>query len=152
MGKDARPVGWIRAAREGGFFEGRPRQRGLDHCAEGGKIVKPLRDLGSGGDRGAPGTWRVVYVTEVAAVGSARFPEEIQTGVHTPKTEPGASRAIEGGIAAMQNENPIEGSGNVFRDFGDPEADLKQAKAVPRDPGSSPCWTSAVSACGRRRA
>ena len=30
----------------------------------------------------------------------------------------------------MQNENPIEGSGNVFRDFGDPEADLKQAKAV----------------------
>ena len=30
----------------------------------------------------------------------------------------------------MQNENPIKGSGNVFRDFGDPEADLKQAKAV----------------------
>ena len=24
----------------------------------------------------------------------------------------------------------IEGSGNVFRDFGDPEADLKQAKAI----------------------
>ena len=24
----------------------------------------------------------------------------------------------------------IEGSGNVFRDFGDPEADLRQAKAV----------------------
>ena len=24
----------------------------------------------------------------------------------------------------------VEGSGNVFRDFGDPEADLKQAKAV----------------------
>lgn len=31
------------------------------------------------------------------------------------------------------NENDfelVEGSGNVFRDFGDPEADLKQAKAV----------------------
>ncbi len=31
------------------------------------------------------------------------------------------------------NENDmerIEGSGNVFRDFGDPQADLKQAKAV----------------------
>ena len=90
MGKDARPVGWVRAAREGGFFEGRPRQRGLDHCAEGGKIVKPLRDLGSGGDRGAPGTWRVVYVTEVAAVGSARFPEEIQNG--RPYPENGAGR------------------------------------------------------------
>ena len=24
----------------------------------------------------------------------------------------------------------VEGSGNVFRDFGDPEADLKQAKAI----------------------
>ena len=24
----------------------------------------------------------------------------------------------------------IEGSGNVFRDFGDPDADLKQAKAI----------------------
>ena len=24
----------------------------------------------------------------------------------------------------------VDGSGNVFRDFGDPEADLKQAKAV----------------------
>ena len=31
------------------------------------------------------------------------------------------------------NENDmewVEGSGNVFRDFGDPQADLKQAKAV----------------------
>ena len=25
---------------------------------------------------------------------------------------------------------PVEGSGNVFRDLGDPDADLKQAKAV----------------------
>ena len=24
----------------------------------------------------------------------------------------------------------VEGSGNIFRDFGDPEADLKQAKAI----------------------
>ena len=32
----------------------------------------------------------------------------------------------------MKNENIelFEGSGNVFRDFGDPEADLKQAKAI----------------------
>lgn len=32
----------------------------------------------------------------------------------------------------MQSEDIelIEGSGNVFRDFGDPEADLKQAKAI----------------------
>ena len=25
---------------------------------------------------------------------------------------------------------PVEGSGNVFRDLGDPDADLKQAKAI----------------------
>ena len=32
----------------------------------------------------------------------------------------------------MKDENIelVEGSGNVFRDFGDPEADLKQAKAI----------------------
>ncbi len=32
----------------------------------------------------------------------------------------------------MKDENIelVEGSGNVFRDFGDPEADLKQTKAV----------------------
>ena len=32
----------------------------------------------------------------------------------------------------MRDENIelVEGSGNVFRDFGDPEADLKQAKAI----------------------
>ena len=32
----------------------------------------------------------------------------------------------------MKDEDvePIEGSGNVFRDLGDPEADLKQAKAI----------------------
>ncbi len=30
----------------------------------------------------------------------------------------------------MKDEDLIEGSGNVFRDFGDPEADLKQAKAI----------------------
>ena len=32
----------------------------------------------------------------------------------------------------MKDENiePVEGSGNIFRDFGDPDADLKQAKAI----------------------
>ncbi|MDE2926301.1 MAG: helix-turn-helix transcriptional regulator [Acidobacteriota bacterium] len=29
-----------------------------------------------------------------------------------------------------ENFELVEGSGNIFRDFGDPEADLKQAKAI----------------------
>ena len=44
-----------------------------------------------------------------------------------------ARKAYEGfPEATMKNEDIelIEGSGNVFRDFGDPEADLKQAKAI----------------------
>jgi predicted XRE-type DNA-binding protein len=36
------------------------------------------------------------------------------------------------GTDAMKDEDfeLVEGSGNIFRDFGDPEADLKQAKAI----------------------
>ena len=44
-----------------------------------------------------------------------------------------ARKAYEGfPEAVMKDEDvePIEGSGNVFRDLGDPEADLKQAKAI----------------------
>ena len=44
----------------------------------------------------------------------------------------------------------VEGSDNVFRDFGDPDADLQQAKAVSR-PGSSRCWMSAGFRCARPR-
>ena len=40
--------------------------------------------------------------------------------------------AIEEGLVAMSENDVewVEGSGNVFRDFGDPHADLKQAKAI----------------------
>ena len=44
-----------------------------------------------------------------------------------------ARKAYEGFPEAVMKDKdvePIEGSGNVFRDFGDPEADLKQAKAI----------------------
>lgn len=64
------------------------------------------------------------------------FPDAVQERASTALTiaaEGGkAAQAIEIGVIAM-NENDfelVEGSGNVFRDFGDTEADLKQAKAV----------------------
>ena len=43
------------------------------------------------------------------------------------RSHPGTSQAIEGGTAVMNDEDIglIEGSGNVFRDFGDSEVDLK---------------------------
>lgn len=42
------------------------------------------------------------------------------------------ARAVEIGNAEMNETGTewIEGSGNVFRDLGDPQADLKQAKAI----------------------
>ena len=99
MGKDTRPVGWVRAARKA--YEGFPKavrdrvNTALTIAAEGGKadIAKPLKGLGSGvmevAVRHRTGAWRVVYVTEVAGrlwVLHA-FQKRSKTGVQTPKTE-----------------------------------------------------------------
>ena len=44
------------------------------------------------------------------------------------------NRSLSGQLTAVVNSGTdfelIEGSGNVFRDFGDPEANLKQVKAI----------------------
>ena len=99
MGKDTRPVGWVRAARKA--YEGFPKavrdrvNTALTIAAEGGKadIAKPLRGLGSGvmeiAVRHRTDAWRVVYVTEIAGglwVLHA-FQKKSKTGVQTPKTE-----------------------------------------------------------------
>ena len=99
MGKDTRPVGWVRAARK--TFEGFPKtvrdrvNMALTMAAEGGKadIAKPLRGLGSGvmeiAVRHRTDAWRVVYVTEIAGrlwVLHA-FQKKSKTGVQTPKME-----------------------------------------------------------------
>ena len=69
-------------------------------------------------------------------MGDSRVSEEIEDGRQDPESRyrPRSSSAgtIEKGSAAM-NEHEfelVEGSGNVFRDFDDPHADLKQAKAI----------------------
>ena len=62
--------------------------------------------------------------------------EEIEDGDqdredrHRP--DEGPVGATETGAAALNEGDlePVEGSGNVFRDFSDPHADLKQAKAI----------------------
>ena len=99
MGKDTRPVGWVRAARK--VYEGFPKavqdrvNMALTIAAEGGKadIAKPLRGLGSGvmeiAVRHRTDAWRVVYVTEIAGrlwVLHA-FQKKSKTGVQPPKTE-----------------------------------------------------------------
>ena len=99
MGKDTRPVGWVRAARKA--YEGFPKavrdrvNTALTIAAEGGKadIVKPLRGLGSGvmeiAVRHRTDAWRVVYVTEIAGGPWVlhAFQKKSKTGVQTPKTE-----------------------------------------------------------------
>ncbi len=47
----------------------------------------------------------------------------------------------------------VRGSGNVFRDFGDPDAEALQLKAVLADNiiDVSTCWTSRRSTCGAHR-
>ena len=49
-----------------------------------------------------------------------------------PRNGAGPAGAAEKGNVAMSEGDfeLVEGSGNVFRDLGDPDADLKQAKAV----------------------
>ena len=99
MGKDTRPVGWVRAARKA--YEGFPRavrdrvNTALTIAAEGSKadIAKPLKGLGSGvmevAVRHRTDAWRVVYVTEIAGrlwVLHA-FQKKSRTGVRTPKRE-----------------------------------------------------------------
>ena len=99
MGKDTRPVGWVRAARKA--YEGcskavRDRvNTALTIAAEGGRadIAKPLRGLGAGVMEIAvqyrKDAWRVVYVTEVAGrlwVLHA-FQKKSKTGIRTPKRE-----------------------------------------------------------------
>jgi predicted XRE-type DNA-binding protein len=68
-------------------------------------------------------------------VGCARVPEEIDPRDQNPEArdrlDRGADETIEGDVA-MKNEplEVIRGSGNVFRDLGQDDADVKQFKAL----------------------
>ena len=55
------------------------------------------------------------------------FEKKSTRGIRTPKREIDPVRAT---TLTEKDIELVHGSGNVFRDFGDPEADLKQAKAV----------------------
>lgn len=58
--------------------------------------------------------------------------KESSPGLHRLSLVVKATGGIEKGVAAMNgcDGKLIRGSGNVFRDFGDPVADIKQAKAI----------------------
>ena len=148
MDAQTRPIGWIRAARKAyEVFPEAVRDRvntALTIAAEGGKadIAKPLKGLGSGvmqiAVRYRTDAWRVVYVAELA--GSLwvihAFQNEVENRDRDPQVRdrPGEnpSATLEAGAVEMSESDIdlVEGSGNVFRDLGDPDADLKQAKAI----------------------
>ena len=144
-----RPIGWIQAARKAyRSFPLPVRDRintALTIAARGSKadIAKPLKGLGSGvmevAVRYRTDAWRVVYAAEIA--GSLwvihAFQEEVEDGNSNTKVRnrprQGSVGSTEKGFGTMNERGEfqlVEGSGNVFRDFEDPDADLKQAKAV----------------------
>ncbi len=67
---------------------------------------------------------------------ASRIPEKVKNGDQDseaglgPGFEPSGSIEARGNMMNDQKLELIEGSGNVFRDLGDPDAALKQAKAV----------------------
>jgi predicted XRE-type DNA-binding protein len=117
----------------------------LTIAAEGGKadIAKPMNGMGSG----------VFEIRDCAAVqgrcvprdlrgavrrgnlGRARVPEEIGAGHQNAQTrdrsDQGPAEEIEGDVA-MKGEKleVVRGSGNVFRDIGQENADTEQFKAI----------------------
>ena len=107
--------GGYREAPEG-LRAGRPGNRHPlpDRCLAGG-----LRDGGCG-----------------PAVGDPCVPEEVedrdQDAEGRDRSDREPARATEKGDDVMSESDfeLVEGSGNVFRDHGDPDADLKQAKAI----------------------
>ena len=127
-------------------FPDRARDRLLDALtvvAEGGMppIAKPLTGFGSGvlelalafrGD-----AFRVVYAVQLGAdvwVIHA-LPEEVedrdQNAEARNRPHPCAASPPEGDSAMTDDSMEIvRGSGNVFRDFGYPDADVRQAKAL----------------------
>ena len=69
-------------------------------------------------------------------MGDPRVPKEIEVGNQDPQGRDRlgqrSAKSSEKGVVEM-NESDfelIDGSGNVFRDLDDPDADLKQAKAI----------------------
>lgn len=148
MNQDTRPVGWIRSAQK--VFETFPESVGdrantaLTIAAEGGKacILKPFKGFG-------PGVMEIViqvswerlasdlfYITGWQPLGDTCIPEEIKNGNQDAKRgdypcqEPLGSTEKRNDVMSNRDFELVKGSGNVFRDLGDPDADLKQAKAI----------------------
>jgi predicted XRE-type DNA-binding protein len=67
-------------------------------------------------------------------MGHSRIPEEIedwnQDTEDRGRPYSRATQKIEGGAAVTEKIEIVRGSGNAFRDFGDPNADLEQARAI----------------------
>ena len=115
----------------------------LTIAAEGGRadIAKSMKGLGPGVVeivlRYRTDAYRAVYVTEIAGVLWVvhAFQKKSKRGIKTPKFEVDLIaerlKRLRGANAMSEDEfELIRGSGNVFRDLGDPDADIKQAKSI----------------------
>ena len=115
-----KPISWIKAARKDfeKFPEGakQPVWEALTIAAEGRKAdsAKPMKGY----------------------LGDSCFPEKIQNRHENPKTgnwpDSAKNQDFEGDIKMTTKEKIelVRGSGNVFRDFGNPNADVQQLKAL----------------------
>jgi phage-related protein/predicted XRE-type DNA-binding protein len=147
MARNTRPISWVRAARRD--FEDFPAeaqltcQRALTIVAEGRMpdIAKPLKGFGSGvlelALRYRGDAYRIVYAVQLGAdvwVIHA-FQKKSKTGHQDApiraRSGSAAAEPITGDVA--MTDEPLEvirGSGNVFRDFGSPDADREQLRAI----------------------
>jgi predicted XRE-type DNA-binding protein len=127
-------------------FPDKARDRLLDALtvvAEGGMppIAKPLSGFGSGvlevalAFRGDGIPRRLRRAARRRCVGDPCLPEEVEDRDQDAETrnrpDPCAAAPPEGDVAMTDDDMEIvRGSGNVFRDFGYPDADVRQAKAL----------------------
>src|SRR3990172_1837085 len=146
MSRDTRRISWIKAARRD--FEDFPQgaqdevMDALTVAAEGRKadIAKPLKGFGSGMFEVAL-AWRGDAYRAVDAVQIAEdvwvvhaFQKKIEDGHQDTQTRtrsdtPEAS-TLEGDAEMTENIETARGSGNVYRDFGRADADVRQLKAI----------------------
>ena len=145
--RDTRLISWIKAARK--EFEEFPEDvqsdifDALTLAAEGGKSdkAKPFKGVDGGvfeiALRYRGDAFRALYAVKIGAdiwviqAFQKKSKSGIQNAANGGRSYPGTAQAIEGGFE-MKNDDMelVRGSGNVYRDFGRPNAGLEQARAI----------------------
>jgi predicted XRE-type DNA-binding protein len=144
--RNTRPISWLKGALRD--FEAFPLDvqhealRALTVAAEGRKSdkAKPFKGVEGGvfeialRHRGNAYPRHLCRENRRGALGRPRLLEEIedrnQDAAGRDRPDPGAAQTIEGSAAMSNKSELVHGSGNVFRDLGNPNADLEQLRAI----------------------